>query len=412
MAGGTFLIDSNGTMILTAAGKADVCDSCCGAGTPIEANIPRVFYTVDGYPAVVYAGDGNGTCFIIRATNVGGTAWSASAEVYVNGTFDGLLQRYQVWGFGTYQYAYTGTTHTARMGASAADPDRLFLGLYRNDGNSFLSMLADNDQATTFTGTSLSGTGVTAAALLLPTDRPALFTSDAKCWVGDDVDGSSFTSYDCYVTAVYAANVAGRPAICTEEGVYLRADDNTGTAWTNSPTSSLSTGVYDMKEVNSLPALLIRDTSSPNALAFVIGDDADATGWGTPVQIPTSGVENGEGVPSGAIMEVDGTRVYVNWGIFDLVPIYEETPTCTTYSYCYYAIASYKVVVWESYSDDYGATWSTPTEKYSIPVDTDSDQFTTSFDRNNGKLVFTYYGDGGTNGPPPQLYYEGVVVAI
>ena len=131
--------------------------------------------------------------------------------------------------------AIASTTYISRLGAGATNPGRLFAAVSDIDGLEFT--LADDDQATSFTvsgphtldyadnGYRLCG--------LLPTDYPALICR-SNVIGGDDEDGSSFTQYDLPYPdmqyPIYYAIVDGRPALAQGDGVYLRADDNTGTS--------------------------------------------------------------------------------------------------------------------------------------------------------------------------------------
>lgn len=215
-------------------------------------------------------------------------------------------------------------------------------------------------------------------------------TGKFEWWLSDDIDCTGFT-YSCdigvstnYSTAndyypIHLKMVDGRPAflwhrLSAQTVVYLRADNADGTGWTGTVATKNCYGdtqAVDFCDFGGYPAVIYQTQTSPYGVAISIGTDADASSWGSEVDIansvsvPTS--QNYYGIYdtlNSCAINYDGSNLIVKWSTRGFEYVYSPTPIPTSLSYTsYYPLIGYKKIIYGSTSAN-GSTWSAYTEEW------------------------------------------------
>lgn len=422
----------------------------CYDSTPLDARLPRIAL-FEGAPAIVFLGLGGGegqtgdgrSSFIIIANMDSGGAfvdWGTPYEVFhifANGH-----------DFGSSHGDNSIITMTGIDSTLTIPNNPLVSTIYYNgvlDVYSHEQNYGDAATPTDFTGNLVFTTTNPASYsqtnnLLSPDGYPMYFQDndivstagkrEVYAWIADDLDGEgSYTKYliwsDTIPVAIYNINrtavIDGNPAVFSFVlGRYCRASNTAGSAWNTSYNATLE-NFFDMKEVNSLAGVIGNKQDPAHTaywpVSFQLSTNANGSAWDTPVIIPTYDADTdirlngGYGDVSTACIYSDGTTLTAYWALPDFIPVYDTTPVCMTfwyYSYCYYPILSYNLVVFKSTSTDNGATWTTPTQEWVHNVDSDVGQqiqYLHCIDADN--VVYDYY-----DGTDYTIWYNGVQVVL
>lgn len=423
----------------------------CYDSIPLDGKLPRICL-YEGAPAVLFLGLGGGvgqtgddrSSFIIIGNMDSGGAfvdWGTPFEVFhifANG-----------YDFGSSHGDNSCMMVTGADSTLAIPNNPLIATIYYNGVLSAYHYEQNYGDATTptdFTGNEIythsTSTNVSQANNLLSPDGYPIYFQDndilttagqreVYAWIADDLDGEGgYTRYliwsDTIPAAIYGINrtaiIDGHPAVFSfaGSGRYCRASNSAGTSW-NSYYATNLTLLLDMKEVNSLAGVIGTKQDAAHTafypVTFQLASNVNGSTWDTPVIIPTYDADTdirlngGYGETATACIYDDGTTLTAYWALYDFIPVYDVTPVCMTfwyYSYCYYPVLSYNLVVFKATSTDNGATWSTPTQEWVHNVAADIGQEITylhCIDADN--VVYQYY-DGTEN----TIWYNGAQIVL
>lgn len=405
MTAGKWQLSAAGKWLIAADGKFKIC-GCCIVG--VWACVPRVLKDVDGFPAISYQGYANAgendfvATFFRRALDIDGLTWDPPIVVYSN-----LL-----WTDVDSGSVYHNADAMKQLGADATIPYAvIFNTTYWYPTNELIYSVSDAEIPSSFISTYIVslGVGVTSGSspfaadttacglVLLDTGIPALYVSQTagiypagghKFFVGADEDGPAFTGVtvpNAYGAQFHRSKVIdGKPAVLFSI-YYARCQYADGLDWTTAVQTLIYVPIdwpgenynpHDLIDYGGLPAVICEyaDIAHTGIIGagFFIGDDADGTGF-TAVVIPPWNasadvrIQTGWGGLTAACIGQTGSTLTARWSTLP-IPVYGDE-VCEEFfgsPYCYFPLASYKNVVWESTSTD-GVTWSTPIIVLTIP---------------------------------------------